>query len=134
MLAVRARLWADLGAYLYTTTAIPPHTAAMLMCGVYDFEAAAVELVGARTDKVPTGPYRGAGRPEAAYFLERAVDDAARAAGIDPVELRRRNLVRELPAPDAARLDLRLRRLRALPRPRGRAAGGAVPRWATARA
>jgi carbon-monoxide dehydrogenase large subunit len=97
MLAVRARLWADLGAYLYTTTAIPPHTAAMLMCGVYRFEAAHVELVGARTDKVPTGPYRGAGRPEAAYFLERAVDDAARATGIDPVELRRRNLVREFP-------------------------------------
>jgi aerobic carbon-monoxide dehydrogenase large subunit len=97
MLAVRARLWADLGAYLYTTTAIPPHTAAMLMCGVYRFEAAHVELVGARTDKVPTGPYRGAGRPEAAYFLERAVDDAARVTGIDPVELRRRNLVREFP-------------------------------------
>ena len=97
MLAVRARLWADLGAYLYSTTAIPPHTAAMLMCGVYDLDAAAVELVGARTNKVPTGPYRGAGRPEAAYFLERAVDDAARAVGIHPVELRRRNLIREFP-------------------------------------
>jgi carbon-monoxide dehydrogenase large subunit len=97
MLAVRARLWADLGAYLYTSTAIPPHTAAMLMCGVYDFGAAHVELIGARTDKVPTGPCRGAGRPEAAYFLESAVDDAARALGIDPVELRRRNLIRDFP-------------------------------------
>jgi carbon-monoxide dehydrogenase large subunit len=97
LLGLRARLWADLGAYLYTTTAVPPHTAAMLMCGVYDLDAVAVELVGARTDKVPTGPYRGAGRPEAAYFLERAVDDAARATGIDPVELRRRNLVRSFP-------------------------------------
>ena len=97
ILAVRARLWADLGAYLYTTTAIPPHTAAMLMCGVYDVPAADVVLVGARTDKVPTGPYRGAGRPDAAYFLERAVDDAARALDIDPVELRRRNLVRAFP-------------------------------------
>ncbi len=97
MLALRARLWADLGAYLYSTTAIPPHTAAMLMCGVYDIGAAEVELIGARTNKVPTGPYRGAGRPEAAYFLERAVDDAARAIGIDRVELRRRNLVRTFP-------------------------------------
>jgi carbon-monoxide dehydrogenase large subunit len=97
MLAVRARLWADLGAYLYSTTAVPPHTAGMLMCGVYDVPAAHVELVGARTNKVPTGPYRGAGRPEAAYFLERAVDDAARVVGIDPVELRRRNLVRTFP-------------------------------------
>jgi aerobic carbon-monoxide dehydrogenase large subunit len=97
MLAVRARLRADLGAYLYTTSAIPPHTAAMLMCGPYDIPAASVELVGGRTDKVPTGPYRGAGRPDAAYLLERAVDDAARAAGIDPVELRRRNLIRSFP-------------------------------------
>ena len=97
MLAIRARLWADLGAYLYTTTAVPPHTCAMLMCGVYDIGAAHVELVGARTDKVPTGPYRGAGRPEAAYFVERLVDDAARATGLDPVELRRRNLLRSFP-------------------------------------
>ena len=97
MLAVRARLWADLGAYLYTTTAIPPHTCAMLMCGPYAIEAADVQLVGARTDKVPTGPYRGAGRPEAAYFVERLIDDAARAIGLDPVALRRRNLVRSFP-------------------------------------
>jgi aerobic carbon-monoxide dehydrogenase large subunit len=97
MLALRARLLADLGAYLYTTTAIPPHTTAMLMCGVYDIGAVDVELVGARTDKVPTGPYRGAGRPEAAYFVERVVDDAARAIGIDRGELRRRNLVRAFP-------------------------------------
>src|SRR5919197_2256731 len=69
----------------------------MLMCGVYDVPAADVVLVGARTDKVPTGPYRGAGRPDAAYFLERAVNDAARALDIDPVELRRRNLVRAFP-------------------------------------
>jgi aerobic carbon-monoxide dehydrogenase large subunit len=97
MLAVRARLWADMGAYLLTTSAMPPHTAAMLMCGVYDIETVHVELVGARTDKVPTGPYRGAGRPEAAYFLERAVDDAARVLGLEPAELRRRNLVRAFP-------------------------------------
>ena len=97
MLAVRARLLADLGAYLYSTTAIPPHTAAMLMCGCYDIPAARVDLVGARTNKVPTGPYRGAGRPDAAYFLERAVDDAARALGADPAELRRANLVRDFP-------------------------------------
>jgi aerobic carbon-monoxide dehydrogenase large subunit len=97
MLAIRARLVADLGGYLIPTTAIPPHTTAMLMCGVYRFEAAEVSLAGRRTNKVPTGPYRGAGRPEAAYFVERAVDDAARALAIDPVELRRRNLVAEFP-------------------------------------
>ena len=97
MLAIRARLVADLGGYLIPTTAMPPHTAAMLMCGVYRLEAADIALAGRRTNKVPTGPYRGAGRPEAAYFVERVVDDAARGLGIDPVELRRRNLVREFP-------------------------------------
>src|SRR5215207_993395 len=97
ILALRARIWADLGGYLMPTTAIPGHTTAMLMCGVYDIRAADVELIGRRTNKVPTGPYRGAGRPEAAYFLECTVDVAARQLGLDPLELRRRNLIRELP-------------------------------------
>ena len=97
MLALRARIRADLGAYLLPTTAIPPHTTAMLMCGCYAIPAAEVEVRGVQTNKVPTGPYRGAGRPEAAYFLERAVDDAARASGIDPIELRRRNLITAFP-------------------------------------
>jgi aerobic carbon-monoxide dehydrogenase large subunit len=97
MLALRARIVADLGAYLLPTTAIPPHTTAMLMTGCYDIPAARVELSGVRTNKVPTGPYRGAGRPEAAFFIESLVDDAARELGIDPVELRRRNLVSRFP-------------------------------------
>jgi aerobic carbon-monoxide dehydrogenase large subunit len=97
MLAVRARIVADLGAYLYANTPAPPHTTAMMMCGCYAIPAAAVSVVGARTDKVPTGPCRGAGRPEAAAFLELTVDAAARELGLDPLELRRRNLVREFP-------------------------------------
>jgi aerobic carbon-monoxide dehydrogenase large subunit len=97
MLGLRVRLWADLGAYLLSTTAIPPHTAAKLITGCYAIPAAEVVLVGARTHKVPTGPYRGAGRPEAAYMIERIVDDAARALGIDRIELRRRNLIRSFP-------------------------------------
>ena len=97
ILAVKAEILADLGAYLLPTTAVPPHTTAMLMTGCYDVTAAAVSVRGARTDKVPTGPYRGAGRPEAAYFLELTVDRAARELGLDPVELRRRNLIRSFP-------------------------------------
>jgi carbon-monoxide dehydrogenase large subunit len=97
MLAIRANLYADLGAYLFPATAVPAHTTAMLMTGAYDIPAAQVELIGAATNKVPTGPYRGAGRPEAAYFVERIVDVAAAELGADPVELRRRNLVREFP-------------------------------------
>ncbi len=95
--AVKAEILADLGAYLLPTTAVPPHTTGMLMTGCYDVQAAAVSVRGARTDKVPTGPYRGAGRPEAAYFLELTIDHAARQLAIDPVELRRRNLIRSFP-------------------------------------
>ena len=97
MLAVRADILADLGAFLLPSTAIPPHTTAMLMTGCYEIPAAAVTVIGARTDKVPTGPYRGAGRPEAAYLLELTVDAAARQLGLDPAELRRRNLIRSFP-------------------------------------
>jgi carbon-monoxide dehydrogenase large subunit len=97
ILAVRASILADLGAYLLPTTAIPPHTTAMLMTGCYDIPVAAISVRGARTDKVPTGPYRGAGRPEAAYLLELTVDRAARELGLEPAEVRRRNLIRFLP-------------------------------------
>jgi aerobic carbon-monoxide dehydrogenase large subunit len=97
ILGVRGRILADLGGWLWPATHIPPHTAGMLMCGAYDIPAAEVQVTGALTHKVPTGPYRGAGRPEGNYFVERAVDDAARTLGIDPVALRRRNLVRDFP-------------------------------------
>ncbi len=97
MLGLRARLLADLGAYLLPTTTIPPLTAAMLITGCYEIEAAEVRVLGVQTNKVPTGPYRGAGRPDAAYLLERTVDRAARELGIDRVELRRRNLIRRFP-------------------------------------
>jgi carbon-monoxide dehydrogenase large subunit len=99
LLAVRAHIEADLGAYLLANTAMPPHTCAMLMCGAYAVPAAAVSVTGARTARVPTGPTRGAGRPEAAAFLELTLDVAARELGLDPLELRRRNLVRAFPHP-----------------------------------
>lgn len=93
ILAVRAHLVADLGAYLFPSTPVPSLTTAMLLTGAYEIANATVELVGVATNKVPTGPYRGAGRPEAAYLVERMVDLAAREVGIDPVEMRRRNLI-----------------------------------------
>lgn len=93
LLGIRARLVADAGAYLFAETVVPPVTAAMLLTGVYRIPAADVEVVGAATTKVPTGPYRGAGRPEAALLVERMVDLAAAELGLDPVEVRRRNLI-----------------------------------------
>jgi carbon-monoxide dehydrogenase large subunit len=97
ILALRGRLLADLGAYFLPSTAMPPHTAAMLLTGSYDIQDVDVVVTGARTNKVPTAPYRGAGRPEATYLIETTIDAAARQLGIDPVELRRRNLVRSFP-------------------------------------
>ena len=91
--ALRARLIADLGAYLYPATGTVPLTAAMLLTGVYTIPAADVELLGVATNKAPTGPYRGAGRPEACFIIERMVDRVGRELDIDPVEVRRRNLI-----------------------------------------
>jgi len=92
-LALRARAVADLGAYLYPVTPAPPVTTAMLLTGAYDVAAVDVELLGVATNKVPTGPYRGAGRPEGAYVAERLADLAAADLGMDPVEIRHRNLI-----------------------------------------
>jgi carbon-monoxide dehydrogenase large subunit len=93
MLALRARVLADLGAYLYTSTPVAPLTAASLLAGCYAIAAAEVEVVGVCTNKVPTGPYRGAGRPEAALAIERLVDIAAAEVGLDRVDMRRRNAI-----------------------------------------
>jgi len=97
ILGLRAHVHADLGAYLYTTTPVAAMTCAMLLTGCYAIAAADVRVTGVRTNRVPTGPYRGAGRPEAALAIETAVDTAARELELDPVELRRRNLVRTFP-------------------------------------
>jgi carbon-monoxide dehydrogenase large subunit len=64
------------------------------MPSVYRFNAMSVSTRGVFTSTIPTGPYRGAGRPESKYIVERLIDQAARELGVDRVELRRRNLVR----------------------------------------
>jgi carbon-monoxide dehydrogenase large subunit len=92
-LALRMRLLADLGAYMYPATTTVPLTAAILVLNTYTTPAADVELIGVATTKPPTGPYRGAGRPEAVYIMERLVDLAAREMGLDPIDLRRRNFI-----------------------------------------
>jgi carbon-monoxide dehydrogenase large subunit len=92
-LAVRARIVADLGAYLYPMTPVVPVTSAMLVTGAYATPVADVELIGVATNTVPTGPCRGAGRPEATFIAERMADLAAAELGIDPAQIRRRNLI-----------------------------------------
>src|SRR3989442_4483833 len=104
--AVRARLTVGLGAYLQLVTAGTPLLGAWLYGGAYDIVAYDFECTGAFTTTTPTDAYRGAGRPEATYAIERAVDALARKLGKDPVDVRRANFIREFPAPIASALTI----------------------------
>jgi carbon-monoxide dehydrogenase large subunit len=91
--AVRVRLLADMGAYLQLVTPGIPLLGAFLYSGVYDIPAYSFSCTGVFTTKTPTDAYRGAGRPEATYAIERAIDALAREIGVEPVEIRRRNFI-----------------------------------------
>src|SRR5690606_33974793 len=88
--AVRARITADMGAYLQLLPPGIPLLGAFLYHGVYDVPAYHFECTGVFTNRTPTDAYRGAGRPEATYAIERAMDALAREVGVDPAEIRRR--------------------------------------------
>ena len=91
--AVRVKLLADMGAYMQLVTPGIPLLGAFLYHGVYDVPAYHFECTGVFTTKTPTDAYRGAGRPEATYAVERAMEALARAVGVDSVEIRRRNYI-----------------------------------------
>lgn len=94
-LALRVTTHAALGAYLSHYGAfIPTMAGSGMLAGLYQTPAIYVNVKGVMTNTVPTDAYRGAGRPEAAYLLERFVDHIARETGLTPSELRRRNLVK----------------------------------------
>jgi carbon-monoxide dehydrogenase large subunit len=95
ILGLRVTGVGDLGAHLEGFTALPPILCGRLVPGAYRVPAASYSVRGVFTNKTPTGPYRGAGRPEAAYIIERLMDLAAQELGMDPVEIRRRNFVRD---------------------------------------
>ena len=93
-LALRVNTLANMGAYLSTfAPAIPTFLHATLLAGVYTTPAIYCEVKAIFTNTVPVDAYRGAGRPEAAYLLERIVDRAAREMGIDQVDIRRANFI-----------------------------------------
>jgi aerobic carbon-monoxide dehydrogenase large subunit len=92
--AVRASLVADMGAYLQLVTPGIPLLGAFLYHGVYDVPAYHFECTGVFTNCTPTDAYRGAGRPEATYAIERAIEALAREVGVDSAEIRRRNYIR----------------------------------------
>jgi aerobic carbon-monoxide dehydrogenase large subunit len=93
-LALDVETIADMGAYLSCYAPYIPYVGAAMLPGVYDIPACHIRLRGAFTNTVPVDAYRGAGRPEASYVIERLVDVAAREIGMAPDALRRRNFIR----------------------------------------
>ena len=99
-LALRVRHLANMGAYIGSVGAnIQTQNFTRCFPGMYDIKHLDIAVRCVFTNTTPTAPYRGAGRPEANYVLERVVEEAARLIGVDPVRLRRRNLIRPAAMP-----------------------------------
>ncbi len=98
ILAVRDRIWLDLGAYNAWGVVLPYNTVAHLI-GPHRIKNMRVDVQAVVTNKTPNAPYRGAGRPETVFAMDRIVDCLARELRMDPAEIRRRNYIRpdELP-------------------------------------
>src|SRR5438876_6883340 len=94
ILGMRVKSIADLGAYFQLLTPIIPTLTGLLAPGAYKVPALKFDQVGVLTNKMATDAYRGAGRPEATYLIERIMDVAAQKLKLDPAELRRRNFPR----------------------------------------
>ena len=92
-IALKVKTDANLGGFLSFRGAGPPTGNTSGLIGVYKFDAAYVEVSALMTNTSPTSPYRGAGRPEASFVIERMIDIAADEMGLDPVELRRKNMI-----------------------------------------
>jgi carbon-monoxide dehydrogenase large subunit len=99
-LALRTRNYANMGAYLNTfAPMIPTMAGTKVLASVYNFQVIHARVIGVLTNTVPVDAYRGAGRPESNYVVERLIDAAAREVGIDRVEIRRRNMVAQSAMP-----------------------------------
>ena len=94
VLGFKLRIVADVGAYNMLFTAAIPTSTMLMASGNYAIPAVRATLTEVFTNKTPTDAYRGAGRPEAIYFLERAMDMLARELEMDPAQLRRKNFIR----------------------------------------
>jgi carbon-monoxide dehydrogenase large subunit len=96
LLGLRVTQYIDVGAYVGTFSAFQS-VACLVAGGAYTWKQIAARTVGVLTNRVPTDPYRGAGRPEATHLVERMVDLVAAEIGMDPVEIRRKNFITEFP-------------------------------------
>ncbi len=98
ILGLRVKTIANLGAYLSTfSSSVPTYLYATLLSGQYDIPAIYAEVDAVYTNTAPVDAYRGAGRPEATFVVERIIETAARQMGLDPADLRKRNFVRKFP-------------------------------------
>ena len=106
LLGIKARTVADIGSYLQLLTPAIPTLTGLMLPGCYKLKALQVETTSVYTHKMATDAYRGAGRPEATYAIERLVDLVADELGLDPVKVRLRNFPRpsDFPFPTAAGL------------------------------
>ena len=93
ILGLKVKVVANLGAYLHSSTAGPPQRMMGMACGSYQIKDCRVEIVSVFTNTCPTGPYRGAGRPESVLNIERLLDKAAADLGMDRLEIRRKNFI-----------------------------------------
>jgi carbon-monoxide dehydrogenase large subunit len=93
VLGLKMRLIADIGAYNMLFTAAIPTLTMLMANATYDIPAIRTTLTEVFTNKTPTDAYRGAGRPEATYFVERAMDMLARELKMDPADVRRKNFI-----------------------------------------
>ena len=98
-LALRVTTWANMGAYLSNYAPFIPQLAVPMLSGVYKIPAIYANIKGVVTNTVPVDAYRGAGRPEGIYLLERLIDLAAREMHLAPDELRRRNFLKSSDMP-----------------------------------
>jgi aerobic carbon-monoxide dehydrogenase large subunit len=98
IVGLRAKTIANLGAYMSTfSSSVPTYLYATLLSGQYDIPAIYCEVDAVYTNTVPVDAYRGAGRPEATFVVERLVEVGARELAIDPAELRRKNFIKSFP-------------------------------------
>ena len=104
--SLRANVIASMGAYLQLVTPGIPLLGAWIYAGPYAIPNYSVTFTGVFTNTTPTDAYRGAGRPEATYVLERTMDLLAKELGMDRIELRRKNFITEFPATIASGLTI----------------------------
>ncbi|MFE7233785.1 xanthine dehydrogenase family protein molybdopterin-binding subunit [Streptomyces sp. NPDC057596] len=102
LLGLKVDLIADMGAYLMLVTPGTPILGAFMYPGIYKMDSYEFHCTGVFTTRTPTDAYRGAGRPEATYAIERTMDELAAEIGLDPVEVRRRNWIRHEEFPYAS--------------------------------